>query len=347
MTQSNHPLKVAAMYKFVSLPDYQDLREPLLEFCKTHAITGTLLLAEEGINGTVAGTAEDIETLVKYLHGGNIFTGRLNGIDIKYSAAEKPPFMRMKVRLKKEIVTLRAPEADPSKIVGTYIEPKDWNDTLEQADIILDTRNDYEVAIGTFKGAIDPETDKFTEFKDYVAQNLDPNKQKKVAMFCTGGIRCEKASAYMLSQGFEEVFHLKGGILRYLEEIPEEESAWEGDCFVFDDRVSIKHGLEIGDYRLCFACRRPLAPEDFKHPDFIEGIQCHQCKDEKSEKARAALKMRQKQVKLAQKRGMAHLGDQADKDARARHLQKLAEKKKAAEASLKGRNKVAQNEKLP
>ncbi len=334
MTHTTEKLKVAALYKFASLPDYQDLREPLLDFCSAHQITGTLLLAEEGINGTVAGSPQNIDALAAYLYGGNIFSGRFRGIDIKYSEAENPPFMRLKVRLKKEIVTLRAPEANPSKIVGTYVESRDWNDILEQADIVLDTRNDYEVAIGTFKNAVDPKTDKFTEFKDYVAKNLDPKKQKKVAMFCTGGIRCEKASAYMLTQGFEEVYHLKGGILRYLEEVSEQDSQWEGDCFVFDDRVSIKHGLKTGDYRLCFACRRPLSPKDLEHCDFIEGIQCHQCKGEKSEKALAALKMRQKQVRLAQKRGMAHLGDQADKDARKRHLAK----KRATEDSRKGQD---------
>ncbi len=309
------PWKVAALYKFVSLPDYRELRIPLLEFCTRHNIKGTLLLAEEGINGTVAGTPEAIDALTDYLHTGNRFAGRFNGIDIKYSTASRPPFLRMKVRLKQEIVTLRAPEANPAKRVGTYVEPENWNTIIEEADIVIDTRNDYEVRIGTFEKAVNPETASFTEFKEYVEKNLSPKTHKKVAMFCTGGIRCEKASAYMLEKGFDQVWHLKGGILKYLETVPEEDSKWEGACFVFDERVALEHGLKESDYLLCYACRRPLSAEDTRRADYIEGVQCHQCKDEKSDRAKAALIMRHKQVELAQKRGMQHLGDRARLDA--------------------------------
>lgn len=220
-TMSQHAFTVLALYRFVDQPDYADLKAPLAEFCCARGIRGTLLLAPEGINGTVAGSAEAVRELVNWLENGNIFGGRFRGAEIKYSHAESQPFHRMKVRLKSEIVTLRAPEANPGKQVGTYVAPEDWNALIAQDNVILiDTRNDYEVALGTFANAKDPKTTSFTEFKDYVASELDPQKHKKVAMFCTGGIRCEKASSYMMAQGFSEVFHLKGGILNYLEKRP-------------------------------------------------------------------------------------------------------------------------------
>ena len=236
--------KVAALYQFVALPDFREIRDPLHTLCSDLGIKGTLLLAREGINGTVAGTEEGIDALMIELRDGSLFHGRLDNLELKFSAASELPFKRMKVRLKKEIVTLGDPQTDPTKKVGTYVSPAEWNALIESEDVVLlDTRNDFEVEMGTFEGAVDPRIKKFSEFKDFVQKELDPARHKKVAMFCTGGIRCEKASAYMLNQGFEEVYHLKGGILQYLEDVPEIESRWNGGCLVFDDRVSLGHGL--------------------------------------------------------------------------------------------------------
>jgi UPF0176 protein len=236
--------KVAALYQFVSLPDFRELRDLLHAICTDLGIRGTLLLAQEGINGTVAGSPETIDALMAELREGALFRGRLDNLELKFSTAAEMPFKRMKVRLKKEIVTLGDPQADPTRRVGTYVSPADWNRLVESPDVILlDTRNDFEVEMGTFEGAVDPRIGKFSEFKDFVKRELDPAKHKRVAMFCTGGIRCEKASSYMLAQGFEEVYHLKGGILQYLEDVPEAESRWNGGCFVFDERVSLGHGL--------------------------------------------------------------------------------------------------------
>ncbi len=314
LPQPNHPYKVMALYKFAALPDAEALKGPLAEFCCARGIKGTLILAPEGINGTVAGSPEAIDALSDYLFVNGPFGTRLAGVELKYSFAETPPFLRMKVRLKPEIVTLRAPQVDPNRQVGTYVEPEDWNGLIERNDVVLlDTRNDYEVGIGTFQRALDPNTQSFVEFKDYVAKNLDPKRDKKVAMFCTGGIRCEKASSYMLSQGFEEVFHLKGGILKYLEVIPEEESRFAGECFVFDERVSVGHGLELGTATLCRACRHPLTEADRAHQDYHEGISCPHCAQDSAKHAAAA--ERQKQIDLAKKRGRAHMGDAVAEDA--------------------------------
>jgi UPF0176 protein len=241
--------KVAALYQFVPLPDFRELKDPLHALCLGLGIKGTLLLAHEGINGTVAGTEEGIDALMVELREGALFRSRLDNLELKFSAASEMPFKRMKVRLKKEIVTLGDPQTDPLRRVGTYVSPAEWNRLLEEPGIVLlDTRNDFEVEMGTFEGAVDPRIKRFSEFKDFVASELDPARHRKVAMFCTGGIRCEKASAYMLNQGFEEVFHLKGGILKYLEDVPEAESRWKGECFVFDERVALGHGLvEAGE----------------------------------------------------------------------------------------------------
>ncbi|PXA99788.1 hypothetical protein DMC47_01625 [Nostoc sp. 3335mG] len=312
-----------AIYKFAALPDAEALKAPLAAFCCGHGIRGTLILAPEGINGTVAGTPEAIEELAGFLLASGPFGTRLAGAEIKYSFAEEAPFLRMKVRLKSEIVTLRAPEADPSRQVGTYVDPADWNGLIERNDVVLvDTRNDYEVGLGTFQRALDPRTTSFVEFKDFVAKNLDPRRDKKVAMFCTGGIRCEKASSYLLSQGFEEVFHLKGGILGYLEVTPREESRFTGECFVFDERVSVGHGLEPGSATLCRACRHPLTEADRQHEDYAEGLACPHCAGE-GEKHRAAAE-RQKQMDLAKQRGTAHLGDAAREIAAKAKAEKLA-----------------------
>ncbi len=236
--------KVAAFYQFVTLPDFQALREPLRNMCVALDIKGIILLAEEGINGTVAGREVAIDALVNQLRNGALFNGRLDNLELKFSGATEMPFNRMKVRLKKEIVTLGDPDTDPKAKVGAYVDAADWNDLLKQPDILLiDTRNQFEVEMGTFEGALDPNISRFGEFPDFASRALDPAKHKKIAMFCTGGIRCEKASSYLLSQGFEEVYHLKGGILKYLEDIPPDQSLWRGECFVFDHRVALGHGL--------------------------------------------------------------------------------------------------------
>ncbi|WP_173088501.1 rhodanese-related sulfurtransferase [Devosia sp. 1635] len=315
LPQAALPYKVMAVYKFADLPDAAAIQPVLTQFCCVRAIKGTLILAPEGINGTVAGTPEAIDALHAFLLEDPLWASRLDGAEIKFSGAAEMPFLRMKVRLKHEIVTLRAPEANPSQTVGTYVAPADWNSLIERDDVVLvDTRNDYEVGLGTFKGALDPATATFTEFKDYVATHLDPARDKKVAMFCTGGIRCEKASSYLLSQGFAEVFHLKGGILAYLETVPEPESRFEGECFVFDDRVAVGHGLAQGEATLCRACRHPLTPADRADPRFSEGVACPHCADDTAKHAAAA--ERQKQIELARQRGTAHLGDEAAEAAR-------------------------------
>lgn len=296
---------VAALYKFASLSDYQELQAPLLDLCNQYRIKGTLLLAEEGINGTVAGSREGIDALLHYLRS----DARLAGLEHKESHADEMPFYRMKVRLKKEIVTLGVPGIDPNRKVGTYVPPEQWNTLISDPDVIVvDTRNAYEYEIGTFKGAVDPHTSTFREFPEFVKKNLDPAKHKKVAMFCTGGIRCEKASSYMLEQGFEEVYHLQGGILKYLEKVPAEESLWEGECFVFDQRVAVKQGLELGEFDLCHACRHPVSPDDKLSPEYEEGVSCPYCHATLSEEKRRSAAERQRQVELAMQRGDIHIG---------------------------------------
>ena len=299
---------VVALYRFVALPDYKSMRQPLLDFCLAKEIKGTLLLAEEGINGTVAGSAESIADLLAYLNADS----RLAGFDHKFSFGEQAPFYRMKVKLKKEIVTMGVTGIDPNQVVGTYVAPKDWNALISDPDVALvDTRNSYECAIGTFKGAKNPDTDSFREFPDYVSKNLDPQKNKKVAMFCTGGIRCEKSTAYLKEQGFEEVYHLQGGILKYLEEVPEQESLWQGECFVFDNRVAVKHGLEQGTYDLCHGCRLPITEEHKQSEHYIEGVCCPQCYSTLSDEQFSRFSERQKQVQLAKERGETHIGSPA------------------------------------
>ncbi|MSP99256.1 MAG: rhodanese-related sulfurtransferase [Methylotenera sp.] len=304
----------AAFYKFVSLPDYKVLQVPILEACLKHGIKGTLLLAEEGINGTIAGLPENIQVLLAFLREHPLFENRFADLDHKESFATEHPFYRMKVKLKKEIVTLGVPSVSPTKQVGTYVKPEDWNALISDPDVVLiDTRNAYEVDIGTFKGAIDPKTSTFREFPEYVAANFDKTKHKKVAMFCTGGIRCEKASSYMMDQGFEEVFHLQGGILKYLETVPEAQSMWQGECFVFDQRVGVKHNLVVGEYDQCYACRHPLSPTEMQSTQYTTGISCPYCYDKISEDKRASLTERQKQVILAKKRGEKHIGEKQKK----------------------------------
>ncbi len=296
---------VAALYKFVSLPDYQELREPLLAQCLAAGVKGTLLLAEEGINGTIAGSRVGIDTVLDYLHADLRFAD----LDHKESYDKEQPFYRMKVKLKKEIVTMGVDGIDPKDIVGTYVKPQDWNALIADPEVLLiDTRNDYEVEIGSFKGAVDPKTTSFREFPEYVRANYDPAKHKKVAMFCTGGIRCEKASAFMKHEGFAEVYHLEGGILKYLEEVDEAQSQWQGECFVFDNRVAVTHGLQTGSHDLCHGCRRPITERDKGSAQFEEGVTCPACFDHITDDQKKRFRDRQKQVELARQRNESHVG---------------------------------------
>ena len=301
--------RVAALYQFTSLKDPDSKQQPLLDFCLENNIKGTLLLAHEGINGTVAGSDDAINRLVAYLNGWE----EINDLEVKYSSSTDDSFLRMKVRLKKEIVTMGVEDIDPLDTVGTYVNPEDWNDLISRQDVmVIDTRNTYETRIGTFQRALDPETETFRAFPDWADKlAADTDKPSAVAMYCTGGIRCEKASAYMKKIGFDEVYHLKGGILKYLETVPEEDSLWEGECFVFDQRVSIKHGLAEGDYELCYACKDPISDIDKHHPDFEEGVSCAFCIDKYSPDQQEKFRERQRQIKLAEHRGEAHLGQES------------------------------------
>ena len=308
MTQDQSPIVVCALYKFVTLEKFQDLRQPLLKVMEYNNIRGTLLLASEGINGTVAGNRKGIDRLMAWFEK----DGRLGNIVTKESFEASNPFYRTKVKLKKEIVTMGIEGIDPKQVVGTYIKPKDWNALISDPDVVLvDTRNDYEVKVGTFEGALNPNTTNFREFPKYVSDNLDPKANKKVAMFCTGGIRCEKSTAYLKEQGFDEVYHLQGGILKYLEEVREEDTMWQGECFVFDNRVTVNHQLEKGQYDQCHACRLPITKEEQTSDKFLEGISCPYCFDKHTPDQRQRYQERQRQMQLAQERGEAHIGADA------------------------------------
>ncbi len=301
---------VAALYKFARLDDFEALKTPLMARCLAEGVMGTLLLAREGINGTIAGPETGVRNVLAYLRE----DPRLARLEHTESWASAPPFLRMKVRLKKEIVTMGEPDIDPENAVGTYVEPEDWNDLISDPDVVVvDTRNDYEVEIGTFEGAINPETASFRDFPRWV-QNSDLLKTpKKLAMFCTGGIRCEKSTAYLRQQGVGEVYHLKGGILKYLETIPEEESLWQGECFVFDQRVSVTHGLREGTYDMCHACRHAIDDEAKASPLYIPGVSCPKCHGRRTEEQVSRYAARQKQIDLAKQRNVVHLGASAQK----------------------------------
>lgn len=300
--------QVAALYRFVRLEDYENLRDPLLEFCEARGIRGTLLLADEGINGTIAGTQQAISELLAYLRRDD----RLADLDCKFSYNTDRPFLRMKVKLKKEIVTMGRPGIDPNQCVGRYASPEEWNALVDDPDcLVIDTRNNYEVEIGTFKDAINPNTTSFREFPEWVEENLDPNKHKKVAMFCTGGIRCEKSTSLLVSMGFEDVWHLQGGILNYLENTPVERTRWDGECFVFDSRVSVDHHLQKGSYDQCYACRFPIDDAHKASELYVPGVSCPRCHDAHSEQQKQRFKERQKQISLAKARGEAHIGADA------------------------------------
>ena len=309
MQTDTSPLCVAALYQFAPFGDPAPLREPLASLCRDQGIKGTLLLAPEGVNGTIAGPPQGIARVLEHIRG----LPGCAGLDVKFSGAQTMPFHRMKVRLKREIVTMGQPGLDPLASVGTYVQPADWNTLIaDPGTIVIDTRNDYEVAVGTFARAIDPKTATFRDFPAWFRAErerlLGVGKPPKVAMFCTGGIRCEKSTAFLKAEGVEEVYHLKGGILKYLEEIPAEQSLWQGECFVFDHRVTIGHGLAQGHYGLCHACRRPINDETRASPLYEEGASCPACHGERTEEQRAAYRERHRQETLAAANGRHHIG---------------------------------------
>jgi UPF0176 protein len=316
------PIVIAALYRFVRLENYSDLRQPLLQVMFDQRIRGTILLAAEGINGTVAGSEAAIEYLLEYLRQ----DPRLRDFDAKLSYDDEMPFYRSRVKLKREIVTMGVDNIDPAN-TGTYVEPSDWNALICDPEVtVIDTRNDYESAIGSFDKSIVTNTSSFRDFPAFAEKNLDPGKNRKVAMYCTGGIRCEKSTAYLRQQGFADVYHLKGGILKYLEEVPESESMWQGECFVFDNRVSLNHKLEKGSYDQCHACRLPITEDDKKSDLYQEGVSCPACYETKGENERSRFREREKQVKLAEARGGHHIGADAAIQARQRKTLKLAAK---------------------
>jgi len=324
MGNSMSQITVCALYKFVRLENFENLKPSLLATMEANEVKGTLLLAYEGINGTIAGPQAGIDNVLNYLEKDE----RLAPLSFKVSYNAENPFQRTKVKLKKEIVTMGVEGIDPTLTVGTYVKPKDWNALISDPDVLLvDTRNDYEVEIGTFQNAVNPNTETFREFPEYVEKNLDKNKHKKVAMFCTGGIRCEKSTAYLKEQGFDEVYHLEGGVLKYLEEVPQEETLWEGECFVFDSRVAVNHDLEQGQYDQCFACRFPITEEEKKSEHYVKGVSCHRCIDKYTDAQRAGFRERERQVNLAKERGESHIGGEV------KHLIKEKRKVKTARKS--------------
>ncbi len=299
---------VAALYRFVRLEQADRLRDPLLDQMRLHKVRGTLLLADEGINGTIAGPREGVDAVLAFLKA----DPRLSALSHKESTCDKMPFRRTKVRLKREIVTMGVDNIDPVHAAGTYVKPKDWNALIaDPAVTVIDTRNAYEVELGSFERAIDPATESFREFPDFARTQLDPEKHRKIAMFCTGGIRCEKATAYLRQIGFEEVYHLEGGVLKYLEEVPADESLWRGECFVFDERVSVGQGLTPGPYTLCYACRMPVSEADRQSEHYRKGVSCPRCVDAVDRERRRRFEQRQKQVELAAERGEVHIGEDA------------------------------------
>ena len=299
----------AALYKFVELSDFAELRAPLLACCEANQVVGTILLAEEGINGTIAGAPENVYAVLAFLRSDTRFADLVH----KESRSPKPPFYRLKVRLKREIVTLGVPDINPNQMAGQYVKPEEWNKLLDDPDVVVvDVRNDYEVSIGTFKGAINPKTKSFSELPEWVEQETALQHKPKVAMFCTGGIRCEKSTAFLRKVGFDEVYHLEGGILKYLETVPEAESRWEGECFVFDERVTVGQGLKPGDYELCRGCGHPISPEDRTSELFVMGVSCPHCYGTKTEAQKQSLSERQRQVELANSRNQKHIGARYD-----------------------------------
>jgi len=321
MNDTNPSVVVAALYRFARFPDFEAFRQPLLEAMLAAEVRGTLLLAAEGINGTIAGSRLGIDKVLDFLQQDERFAG----LEVKESYVDDNPFYRTKVKLKKEIVTMGVQDIDPNEIVGTYVDAEDWNELISRPDVLLlDTRNKYEVEIGTFDGAVNPETDSFREFPEYVARHLDPGNHKKVAMFCTGGIRCEKSTAYLRQRGFDEVYHLKGGILKYLELVPESESKWQGECFVFDNRVTVNHKLEQGAYDQCHACRMPITEQDKESEYYQKGISCHHCCDKHTPDQVKRYAERERQIELAKQRGETHIGQPMQDTIESRRREKLS-----------------------
>jgi len=316
---------VCALYKFVTLEDFQDIQPGMLAKLNELDIRGTILLANEGINGTISGADQNLMHFLEWLQS----DVRLSDLDCKFSYHPEPPFHRTKVKLKREIVTMGVDGIDPNKVVGTYVDAQDWNELINDPEtLLIDTRNEYEYGIGTFENAINPSTETFREFPEFIEQNLDPAQHKKVAMFCTGGIRCEKASAYMKENGFDEVYHLRGGILKYLEKVDKNESKWQGECFVFDDRVAVNHELEKGSYDQCHACRYPITEEQKSSEYYITGVSCPRCFDSLTDHQKARFSEREKQVKLAKQRGEVHIGTDSRLAAELHRQKKQANKDK-------------------
>lgn len=322
-----HDVVVAALYHFAKFPEFQTFRQPLRELMLANDVRGTLLLAREGINGTIAGSRQGIDSVIRYIRQ----DARFAGIEVKESYADHNPFYRTKVKLKKEIVTMGVEDIDPNQLVGTYVDAEDWNAIIADPEVtLIDTRNRYEYQIGTFKGAVNPETDTFREFPEFVEKNLDPEKHRKVAMFCTGGIRCEKSTAFLKQQGFENVYHLKGGILKYLEEVPKSDTLWEGECFVFDNRVTVDHDLEKGHYDQCHACRMPISDEDKQSAHYQKGVSCPYCYDRHSRQQAKRYAERERQMELAEQRGESHIGQP---------MQAIIEKRKREKLRFKDRQR--------
>jgi len=315
-----HDVVVAAMYHFARFPDFKSFQTPLKDLLLTKGVRGTVLLAAEGINGTIAGSRQGIDAVIRFIRQDERFAN----IEVKESTAAENPFYRTKVKLKKEIVTMGVENIDPNQLVGSYIEAKDWNDLITDPEVtLIDTRNKYEYQIGTFKGAINPQTDTFREFPDFVSRNLHPDRHRKVAMFCTGGIRCEKSTAFLKQQGFEEVYLLKGGILKYLEQVTREETLWEGECFVFDNRVTVDHSLSKGSYDQCHACRMPISEEDKSSKHYQKGVSCPFCFDSHSSIQINRFSERERQVELAEQRGESHIGQPMQAISQKRRGEKL------------------------
>ena len=310
--QDSNEILVATLYKFFKVDDLVALQDQLYEICNKSNVMGTILIANEGVNGTISAKPREIEKTLISIQKDD----RFSEIEIKYSSTNKQPFHKMRVRLKKEIVTIGLPEINPNKIVGTYVKPEEWNDIISDPDVILiDTRNKFEIKIGSFKNALDPRTTSFRDFPEWVKKFKQDktNTNKKIAMYCTGGIRCEKASSLMKEEGFNEVYHLQGGILKYLEQVEKEKSLWEGECFVFDDRVCLTENLEVGSYKMCFACRMPITEDELNDDRYEEGISCLYCYDKTTKDKKERFESRQKQIELSKLRGEKHIGGQQKK----------------------------------
>lgn len=316
---------VSTFYQFAALADFRALRDPLHEELLRQDVRGTVLLASEGINGTIAGSRAGIDAVLDWIRGDS----RLRELRTRESLSAENPFYRTRVKLKKEIVTMGVPDIDPRFMAGAYVTPEQWNELIDDPEVlVLDTRNRYEVKIGSFESAVNPETGSFREFPEYVRKKLGPDKHRKVAMFCTGGIRCEKSTAYLKQQGFEEVYHLQGGILNYLANTPPEDSRWRGECFVFDNRVTVDHGLEPGSYDQCHACRMPISDEDKQNPSYRKGVSCPHCHERQDSERAGRFAERQRQVDLARERGEQHIGQDMAALMRERKQRKIQRKER-------------------